>query len=255
MSVDILKLKAAAEAATSGQWVADGEYKNSHGNLLYAYVAHENGGRIAEAFANCLVKTDKQCRANAHFIAAANPPTVLALIAEIERHRQVEAEGCKPDLITPPFFYALRGPDGKPHYDDFCVSDDPLHLECYEDGVTVVPLYTQTDTGEVERLREENLHHRNLQIEAGDLIKSLRAQLAEQVNTSHIREAMENCAAVGAVAELQIGATHVRVTYHGIKWFHDRMIDGQWEPLAIEEFDEILCDSLNRAPAREARND
>ncbi len=97
MSVDILKLKMAAEAATSGQWVADGEYKNSHGNLLYAYVAHKNGGRIAEAFANCLVKTDKQCRANAHFIATANPPTVLALIAEIERHRQVEAEGCKPD--------------------------------------------------------------------------------------------------------------------------------------------------------------
>lgn len=31
------------------------------------------------------------------------PPTdILELIAEIERHRQINAEGCKPDLINPP---------------------------------------------------------------------------------------------------------------------------------------------------------
>lgn len=75
---------------------------------------------------------------------AVPPATVLELIAEIERHRQVEAEGCKPefsnrpadghtadamvmhsldkaegckpDLINTPFFYALAGPDGKPVY-------------------------------------------------------------------------------------------------------------------------------------------
>lgn len=35
------------------------------------------------------------------------------------------------------------------------------------------------DSVEVARLVEENLQHRNLQIEADDLIKSLRAQLAE----------------------------------------------------------------------------
>ncbi|MCO7563891.1 hypothetical protein NJI34_05610 [Pseudomonas sp. S 311-6] len=35
------------------------------------------------------------------------------------------------------------------------------------------------DPREIERLSEENLHHRNLQIEADDLIKSLRVQLAE----------------------------------------------------------------------------
>lgn len=34
------------------------------------------------------------------------------------------------------------------------------------------------DTCELERLAEANLHHRNLQIEADDLIKSLRDQLA-----------------------------------------------------------------------------
>ncbi|WP_203227002.1 hypothetical protein, partial [Pseudomonas amygdali] len=40
-----------------------------------------------------------------------------------------------------PFFYALCGPDGKPYYDDYCVADEAHHLECEEDGVTVVPLY------------------------------------------------------------------------------------------------------------------
>ncbi|KIC82632.1 hypothetical protein [Pseudomonas sp. C5pp] len=35
------------------------------------------------------------------------------------------------------------------------------------------------DSVEVARLAEENLQHRNLQIKADDLIKSLRAQLAE----------------------------------------------------------------------------
>ncbi|MBH3358810.1 hypothetical protein [Pseudomonas guariconensis] len=97
------------------------------------------------------------------------PATALELIAEIERHRLVEAEGCKPeisnrpvgghtsdappmrdldkaegckpDLINAPFFYALAGPDGKPHYDDFCVANNPADLKCHEEGITIVPLY------------------------------------------------------------------------------------------------------------------
>lgn len=102
MSIDRDKLKALAEAATAGQWVTEGEYVNEHGNVLYAYVAHENSGMIAEAFANCRVKTDEECRANAAFIAGANPANVLALLAEIEalhdraaywRQRAKSAEG------------------------------------------------------------------------------------------------------------------------------------------------------------------
>lgn len=69
------------------------------------------------------------------------PATALELIAEIERHRLVEAEGCKPDLINSPFFYALAGPDGKPHYDDFCVANNPADLKRHEKGITIVPLY------------------------------------------------------------------------------------------------------------------
>lgn len=81
---DYSELTLLAEAATGGRWVTDGEYVNEHGNVTYAYVAREDGGRIAEALANCLVKTDEQCRANAAYIAAANPAAVLALIASLK---------------------------------------------------------------------------------------------------------------------------------------------------------------------------
>lgn len=84
---DYNELQRLAEAATGGRWVTDGEYVNEHGNVLYAYVTHEDSGVIAEAVANCLVKTDEQCRANAAFIAAANPVAVLELIAENEALR------------------------------------------------------------------------------------------------------------------------------------------------------------------------
>lgn len=171
------------------------------------------------------------------------------------------------------------------------------------------------DIREVERLRDANLHHRNLQIEADDLIESLRKQLSEiqqaagavlaardpddyphghpghchdvhgqwdstgapcldcaaydrlealagsakpstppteltdvlpTVAVSDIREAMETSAAQARTAELQIGETHLRVTYHGIKWHHGRRQCNRWEPLAIEEFDEILHQALER---------
>ncbi|MHA7116334.1 ead/Ea22-like family protein [Pseudomonas promysalinigenes] len=102
MSVDRDKLRALAHAATGGQWVTEGEYINEHGHLLYAYVAHKNSGMIAQAFANCRVKTDAECRANAAFIAGANPANILALLTEIEalqdrvnywRQRAKSAEG------------------------------------------------------------------------------------------------------------------------------------------------------------------
>nr|WP_177330387.1 ead/Ea22-like family protein [Pseudomonas sp. MRSN 12121] len=81
------KLKVLAKAATPGPWVTDGDYVNEHGYVLYSYIAsgRKRGGRIANTFANCLVKTDEQCRANAEFIAEANPKAVLVLVAEIER--------------------------------------------------------------------------------------------------------------------------------------------------------------------------
>ena len=87
-------LAALAKAATPGPWVTDGDYVNEHGHVLYTYIAsgRKIGGRIANTFANCLVKTDEQCRANAEFIAGANPKAVLMLTNEIERLKNMVDE-------------------------------------------------------------------------------------------------------------------------------------------------------------------
>lgn len=119
MSIDKGKLKALALAATPGQWVTEGEYINEHGHLLYAYVAHENSGMIAEAFANCRVKTDEECRANAAFIAGANPANVLDLLAEMESLHDRAAYWRQRAKIAEGHLYAS----------DFQAACDALHLD------------------------------------------------------------------------------------------------------------------------------
>ena len=95
------ELTVLAKAATPGPWVTDGDYVNEHGNVLQSYIANgrKAGGRIASAFANCLVKTDEQCRANAAFVAGANPKAVLVMAAEIERLK-VENEQLASNINT-----------------------------------------------------------------------------------------------------------------------------------------------------------
>lgn len=82
-----VELAALAKAATPGPWTIDGDYVNEYGHVLHSYIANgrKGGGRIASTFVNCLVKTDEQCRANAAFIASANPKAVLKLTNEIAR--------------------------------------------------------------------------------------------------------------------------------------------------------------------------
>ncbi|MEE1918445.1 ead/Ea22-like family protein [Pseudomonas asiatica] len=119
MSIDKGKLKDLALAATPGQWVAEGEHINEHGHLLYAYVAHENSGMIAEAFANCRVKTDEECRANAAFIAGANPANVLALLSEIDAMHDRAAY----------WRQRAKSAEGHLHASDFQAACDALHLD------------------------------------------------------------------------------------------------------------------------------
>lgn len=71
-----------------------------------------------------------------------------------------------------------------------------------------------------------------------------RTDLATQVPLTLIRESMESSAIAGRASELQIGEVHLRVTYHGIKWYHDRRHCNRWEPLSIEEFDGFLRSAL-----------
>lgn len=85
------KLKRLAEAATPGPWKQDDNQETQYGQVVGVYIAREDGARIGQTFANVLVKTTKQCRANAEFIAAAHPGAVLELILENEALRKTLA--------------------------------------------------------------------------------------------------------------------------------------------------------------------
>ncbi|MGO0684845.1 ead/Ea22-like family protein [Pseudomonas fulva] len=119
MSVDRDKLRALAHAATGGQWITECEHINEHGHLLYAYVAHKNSGMIAQAFANCRVKTDAECRANASFIAGANPANILALLDEFETLHDRAAY----------WRQRAKSAEGHLHASDFQAACDALHLD------------------------------------------------------------------------------------------------------------------------------
>ncbi|EPS2726118.1 ead/Ea22-like family protein [Cronobacter sakazakii] len=87
-TVDIAKLKAAAEKATQGQLVVGHSHINEHGNLRSVFVCQEwngtAGGVVAECHVNCLTETAEQARANAEFFALASPAAILNLIAAFE---------------------------------------------------------------------------------------------------------------------------------------------------------------------------
>lgn len=76
MTIDKQKLKALAEAATQGNWVAEGDdlFFNEDG-----YTKH-----LMETSEGTDICHDAEHPANLSFIAAASPATILALLAEIE---------------------------------------------------------------------------------------------------------------------------------------------------------------------------
>ncbi|WP_097455714.1 ead/Ea22-like family protein [Escherichia coli] len=91
-NINYQALREAAEKATKGSYIVGHTSVNQHGNLTGVFVCQkwkgEPGGVIAECHVNCLVETDAQAYANAEFIAAANPATVLVLLDERERNQQ-----------------------------------------------------------------------------------------------------------------------------------------------------------------------
>ncbi|HBA8920503.1 TPA: ead/Ea22-like family protein [Escherichia coli] len=90
--IDYQALRSVAGKATKGSYIVGHTRVNQHGNLTGVFVCQkwkgEPGGVIAECHVNCLVETDAQAYANAEFIAAATPATVLALLDERERNQQ-----------------------------------------------------------------------------------------------------------------------------------------------------------------------
>lgn len=137
-------------------------------------------------------------------------------------HGLDQAEGCKPDLINSPFFYALAGPDGKPHYDDFCVADNPADLERYGEGVTIIPLFAHPAHQSSAALRED--------IERGN-----RIQLALAIDLFNIAQAL------GIPPEEQEGGAAESITI--IREMQDRL----WNR------DALLVDLLDHDISTKAR--
>ncbi|WP_277593035.1 hypothetical protein [Pseudomonas chlororaphis] len=169
-----------------------------------------------KALATAAAKSPYDAVALNDYGMAVPPATVLDLIAEIERHRLVDAEGCKPESSLLHFGMPCAGAALGRGLDKA--------EGCNPDLNTLLP-HSQVAPQPQDASTAHNDH-------------------ATPVTILRIRESMEESAIRGGIAELQIGAAHVRVTYHGIKWHHDMMRNGRWEPLAIEEFDEILCSTL-----------
>lgn len=98
-------------------------------------------------------------------------------------------------------------------------------------------------------------------------VETLRAALSVQVqahkiNAVALREAMENLAVGASVASyppvslpapvrqqplVMLGGVCVRVSYMGLKWSHDQLVDERWVPLAVDEFDALLVEALAKA--------
>lgn len=84
MTIDLDTLEAAAKAATPGPWVNTAGYKikvastGTHCASAWERYTYEPGKEI----------TSEKAQANAAFIAAANPATVLELIAELRAERE-----------------------------------------------------------------------------------------------------------------------------------------------------------------------
>ncbi|WP_151883301.1 hypothetical protein [Pseudomonas putida] len=98
-------------------------------------------------------------------------------------------------------------------------------------------------------------------------VETLRAALSAQVQAKKVsavvlREAMENLAISASVADhppvflpasvrqhplVMLGGVCVRVTYSGLKWYHEQLVNDRWEALAVDEFEALLVEALAKA--------
>lgn len=86
-----------------------------------------------------------------------------------------------------------------------------------------------------------------------------RAQPIAQVTPTALMLAMENLAVKASVDDhppvfppasvrqvplVMLGGVCLRVSYSGLKWHHDQLIDDRWMPLAVDEFKALLTEAL-----------
>lgn len=105
MTIDLDRLEAAAKAATQGPWLERHEDVYSEVDAHVAFCL-----TVCSSADECCI-TKKQAQANAAFIAAVNPATVLELAAELRKAR-AELKRCfRERLWLAEYMSAYAGPD------------------------------------------------------------------------------------------------------------------------------------------------
>jgi len=225
MTIDIIKLKALATAAAANQY--DAVALNDYGT-------------------------------------AVPPATVLGLIAEIERHRHINAEGCKPDsnFLPPTAPGAGATPCRSLDKAEGCKPDikSPIHPN---DMAAITKSHNEflqlTDYGWPDDASA-------LQDQAYTLGRTRGqndwATEQRRVTPAALMLAMENLAVKASAANhppvflpasvrqvplVILNGVCLRVCYSGLKWYHDQLIEDRWEPLSVDEFEGLLTDALRGA--------
>lgn len=75
---------------------------------------------------------------------------------------------------------------------------------------------------------------------------------APKVDAVAMRVAMDNLAVQASAGAAQapvvlLSDTCLRVTYSGLKWYHEQLVNDRWVPLSVDEFDELLAAALEKA--------
>lgn len=122
MADDLDRLETLAKAATPGPWVMDDDQQTS-----YPVVRTNEGIAIAGCPTNRLTRG----RINTEFIAAADPQTVLALIAELRAARTFRDEVTA--ALVPGRWRGFDGPDGVSIHE--IIADVATALRRYDEAV------------------------------------------------------------------------------------------------------------------------
>lgn len=89
--VDLDRLEALARAATPGPWEAVSGSEVDPATLWLSGRNTGDGGLLAEFYDGAAFSAGPRAEANAHYAAAADPATVLALIAELRAEKAKNA--------------------------------------------------------------------------------------------------------------------------------------------------------------------
>ncbi|PWY44398.1 hypothetical protein [Pseudomonas sp. RW405] len=185
------------------------------------------------------------------FLAGYKAGTVDGEERESQRHRPINAEGCKPDsdiqLSGPPSAGATpcRGLDTA----EGCKPD-----------LNILPTQTSASAEPDSDLCAEGAHEFvPFQSNCVKCSEPYQAATPPKVTPATLMRTMENLAVKALAAQhppffpsesacqaplVMLGGVCLRVSYSGLKWYHDQLIDDRWEPLSVDEFEALLTDAL-----------